>query len=358
MRLAACALLAAFQLSSAALLCARVHADALPPLQPAPDGYDWVQIWNGEWLKGWITWMRDGTLVFESETFSEVYPDWDSVVKLYTGMPHTFVLRDRTVIVALAALEDGQLRVGDRVIAPKEVLIITAGGANEWEHWDFNFKSGFTFYHSSTSQLTWSNSVWVQRENGVTRASVSYEGAIGQVDGDLTVNSHTGSGKFDILITDRVYAQPFFGSLRHDQEQNIALRATLGAGGGVRIVDAGAGSWDLEFGPAYISTLAISSEAGPVEQEEDFGLVLSTRAKFDVAKDLTLSASWMSAFTLTGTSRSYHHGTAAVEFDLTNIFSLDLSFVFDRIEQAVTTEDGRVPEQNELQVVVGLGVKL
>ena len=154
-----------------------------------------------------------------------------------------------------------------------------------------------------------------------------------------------------------LYALPFFGSLRHDLEQNIALRTTVGAGAGVRIIDADAGSWDFDLGPAYISTLPISTEAGPVEREQDLGIVVNTHAKFDIAKDVTVSASWMSAFTVTGVSRSYHHGTAVLDFELTSVFSLDLSLVFDRIEQATTTEDGRVPAQNELQIVIGLGVK-
>src|SRR3954464_9226686 len=113
----------ALGLSVSLLLCvlgARAHAEDLPALQPPSDGYDWLEMDNGEWLKGWITSMHNGTLVFESESFSELYPDWSSVVKLYTGLPHTFVLRDRTAIVALAALEDGKLRVGNRLFSPRQ----------------------------------------------------------------------------------------------------------------------------------------------------------------------------------------------------------------------------------------------
>ncbi|HKP56197.1 MAG TPA: DUF481 domain-containing protein [Polyangiales bacterium] len=347
------------------LACTPVRAEApptppapAPTIQPTSDGYEWVQMDNGEWLRGWITSMSEGTLVFESETFSELYPDWSSVVSLYTAMPHTYVLRDRTVIVGVAVLEKGKLRLADRTIDPKQVLLISAGGKNELEHWSFNFKSGATLYLAASSQFTWSNSIFVERADGITRAGLRYDGAIGAVDGALTVSSHTASLKVDILVTSRLYILPFYGILRRDKEQNIALRTTIGTGGGVRLIDIDAGSWDLELGPAYISTLPFSTETGTEIRTQDFGIVLGTRAKFDLTKDVKFSASWSSAFTVTGPSRSYHNGSAGLEIDITNIFNIDFSLIYNRIEDSTPTETGEVPPQNELQLIVSLGIKL
>jgi Protein of unknown function, DUF481 len=356
------ALFAALALHAAVSLCVpcttlRAEPPA-PPVQATSDGYEWLQMDNGEWLKGWITSMSEGTLVFESETFSELYPDWSSVVKLYTGLPHTYVLRDRTVFVGLAALEDGKLRLGTRTIDPKELFLIASGGQDEWTHWSFNFKSGLTLYLAASSQFTWNNSVSVTREDGITSSSLKYDGALGDVDGELTVSSHTGSLNIKILVTSRLYVLPFAGALRHDLQQNINLRTTLGAGAGVRLIDIAAGSWDMDLGPAYISTLPISTEEGPVLRDKDAGIILNTYAKFDLAKDLTVTASWLSAFAVTGPGRSYHSGTVAIDFELTSVFSVDFSLVFNRTEDATPTETGEVPAENELQLVVSLGVKL
>jgi Protein of unknown function, DUF481 len=331
---------------------------ATKPPEGVSDGYDWIQLYSGEWLKGWMETMREGTLYFESEVLYSLYIDWVSVVTLYSSQYHTYVFRDGTSVVAKGVLENGQLRLAGRTFSPNRVSVISAGGMHELDHWHFKLRSGLSLHHSSSSQFTWTNSTELMRDDGIRRGALRYDGTLGQVDGARTVSSHTGSLQVDIMVTSALYLLPFYGSLNHDLEQNMALRTTLGTGAGVHIVDIDGASWEVSFGPAYVSSLPITSETGAAVRSQDAGIIMNTDAEFDLTKALNIGASWQSVLTVTGTERSYHQATAELELELGNIVTLNLGLIFDRVEDPETTESGETPARNSLQLHVGLGVKL
>lgn len=320
--------------------------------------YDWIQLYSGEWIKGWMETMRDETLYFESEVLYSLYIDWVSIVTLYSAQYHTYVLRDGSTVVAKGILENGQLKLNGKYYAPNRVLLIKQGGVDEIDNWYFRLRSGLSLHNASSSQFTWSNSTELLRDDGITRAALRYDGTLGQVDGDLTVSTHTGALQVDVLITSTLYLLPFYGSVTHDYERNIELRTTLGTGAGVHIIDVDGASWEVSFGPAYVSLLPITTVNGDVARTHDLGVILKTDLDVDILKDLSLNATWLSVLTVTGTDRSYHQGIASLELELSNIVTLNLSVMFDRSEAPQTTESGETPAQNSLQLDVGLGVKL
>jgi L-alanine-DL-glutamate epimerase-like enolase superfamily enzyme len=53
-----------------------------------------------------------------------------------------------------------------------------------------------------------------------------------------------------------------------------------------------------------------------------------------------------------------HHMVTAFETELTNWLDLDLSFVWDRIQEPQPDADGNVPEQDDYYFIFGLGIDI
>ena len=58
---------------------AEEEKEAWTPPPPAPDKFDWVQLTNGEWLKGEIIVLYDGNLEFDSDELDLQTFDLDDV---------------------------------------------------------------------------------------------------------------------------------------------------------------------------------------------------------------------------------------------------------------------------------------
>ncbi|MGL4474661.1 MAG: DUF481 domain-containing protein, partial [Shewanella sp.] len=53
-----------------------------------------------------------------------------------------------------------------------------------------------------------------------------------------------------------------------------------------------------------------------------------------------------------------HHAVSTLSVELTDIFDLDLSFVWDHTQNPKANSSGVVPMQNDYQVIIGFGIDL
>jgi hypothetical protein len=187
---------------------------------------------------------------------------------------------------------------------------------------------------------------------------LKYSGSVGGAANLISTNNHTGRGQLDVSLNAWLHVIPFLGALTYDKEQNIALRAALAAGAGVSVVDTDAVSWKIDTGPGYLTNKPITVETGTPSAEKDLGIFFSTHLKIDFTDSITLKLDWLSLLAVTHIERSYHSATAALRMEITDELSIDVTTIFERVESPVSTETGRTPQSNDLQLVIGLGVKL
>ena len=67
--------------------------------RPVPDeleGWDWIKLTSGEWLKGEVKTYNKEKLDFESDELGDLTLDWDKVEELVTENLFTIRLNDRT----------------------------------------------------------------------------------------------------------------------------------------------------------------------------------------------------------------------------------------------------------------------
>ena len=90
------------------------HMKAPPPdlsWVPPADGFDWVQLKSGEWLKGWIKALQDRELEFDSEELDDLKFDWKNIRQMRS---------QRTIDVLFA---NGEKVSGPIMITPDQISV-------------------------------------------------------------------------------------------------------------------------------------------------------------------------------------------------------------------------------------------
>lgn len=322
---------------------------------------DWVRTTSGEWLRGEIKRLRDEQLEIDSEEFDLQKLDWADVADIHSPNRFLYVLDDKSVYAGTAELADGRLVVqtedGPRAFEKDRLMSVVPEHRSELSKWTFKLSLGGTVRRGNTDSVDLSGYSRLRREDAFNRITFEYNGAYGLVSEDVNTHRHRGNAEWNIFVSPLFYVTPFYGQGQYDKLQNIKFRGVALAGAGIHAVDLPNLEVDFEAASGYVSTTFISVEPGA----ESFidGALVQPRVivDWDITDDIEFELNWSSSLMVTDLADSYHHGTARLEIELTDVLDLDLSAIYDRFESPVTDEEGRTPVKNDLATTVGLGLE-
>jgi hypothetical protein len=340
-------------------------AAAWDAVRPPTDKFDWLRTTSGEWLKGTLKVLYSGSLEFDSDEFGLLTLDWDDVAILL-GHGHKRVRLDAQ---GEPVTVDGMVKVTkDKVIVEtaegtrefdRSLLIsITPGAVKEVDNWSAKISLGLNFSRGNTDQTDFTAKFDVRRRTPNNRVVLTYLGNFAATGSLQTVNNHRLNGFFDIFAKKSYFWRPVFAEYYRDPFQNIDYRGTLGFGGGYHIIDTPKTTWDVSGGPAYRATRFVSVQPGDSQKVSTPALVASTF--YDTALNKTVDFNVRYQFNLVNqVSGTYtHHAIATFEIALTSILDFDISFVWDRTQDPQARSDGTIPDQDDLQMLLTLGVDI
>ena len=116
--------------------------------------------------------------------------------------------------------------------------------------------------------------------------------------------------------------------------------------------------WDITPGLAYQYTQNVSVEPGQDTDNSTPAFVLGTVYDTELTKKIDFNASYRFYVVNQESGKYTHHASAALEIELTRRLDLDLSFVWDRIQDPKPEDDGRVPNQDDFYFFFGIGFEL
>ena len=211
------------------------------------DGFDWIQLKSGEWLKGKVKSLQEEKLEFDSEELNLFTFDWKDI--------HT-VRSPRLNSVRIEKLKpvDGSLIVTTnevQVITPTatntypraDLLTIAPTGNRELDKWSGKISAGLSFRSGNTHAT-------LQRRTPGTRLSLDYLGNYGKVNGVETEDNHWFSGQFDHFLSRRLYTRVPDIEYFRDPLQNLSHRLTVGAGVGYDLVKTPRTEWNVTVSPS------------------------------------------------------------------------------------------------------------
>jgi hypothetical protein len=92
---------------------------------------------------------------------------------------------------------------------------------------------------------------------------------------------------------------------------------------------------------------------GEEDRTEDPAVVFSSHFDTKLSKRLDWKAASSVQYASAGMT---YHVLSTLEYELTKVIDLDFTILWDRIQNPVSNETGDIPEQDDFQLSVGIGI--
>jgi hypothetical protein len=329
-----------------------------PVFVPPEDGYDWVQLTSGEWLKGEIIGLFDDKVEFDSDILDELVLDAEDVNRFYS--PRTFGISIRGY-----ELLSGQLRVDEQTVFvttdgqvqsfPREQLLaVTVSAERERDRWSGDLTLGMNVRQGNTDLIEYNAIAGLERRTPRTRAFIDYIGSFNETEGVRVDNNHRVNVVFDKFSGTRFFWRPFIGQYFRDPFQNIEHQFTLETGVGYEITDTSRTEWDVWSAVGVNDVRRVSVESGQPSKIRSPALSLGT----DFDTELTSWIDYLFSFQMTFVDEEsgdyQHHLLTTLSTDLVRNIDFDVSFVWDRTQSPPPDATGGIPKKDDFRLMVGV----
>jgi hypothetical protein len=263
-------------------------------------------------------------------------------------------------------VETGQLLVeGNSVVLIGEenqefersrVVAITAGEPKEINYWSAKVTLGANIREGNSNLAETNANVSIKRVTVKNRLRFDYLGNYNTANELITANNHRATLSWDKFLSDRFFVAPVFGEYFRDPFQNISDRLTVGTGVGYDLIDTSKIGWRVVGGPAYQETRFDDVVPGEPVSENTPALVAGTTAEVELGNAIDFTYGYRFQI-VNETSGTYtHHMVTGFELELTSLLDLDITLVWDRIEDPRPNSDFTVPKSDDFRLILGLGV--
>ena len=332
---------------------------------PSAVDFDWVQLTSNEWLKGEIKGMYKDSLEFDSDKLDLLDIDWEDV-KVLRGY------RISNVNIEDVGATHGKLEItGDTVqiisdygteeYDRSQLISFAPGGEREADLWSAKVTLSLDVKSGNTGQLDYTAKASIKRRASRTRFLLDYIGNLSKTDGGgttdnlvETVNNHRVTANFDYYKTRYFFYNPVFAELFRDPFLNIDMRVQIGAGLGYTVIDDGTSELSFSGGPAYVKTDFVSVAPGENESEATGALVIRTNYDTELTSTLDFIARYNIQYGNKDSGGYTHHAIATLESEITGKLDIDISFIWDRIDNPTEDAEGNAPVPDDYRMTVGL----
>jgi putative salt-induced outer membrane protein YdiY len=348
-------------LSTNTLALGRTNS-ALPDLSwvPPEDGFDWIQLKSGEWLKGRLQGMLQRKLDFDSDQLKLLTFDWKDIRQVRSSRYIGLLYGEKDEAWGPISITPEQVTVGGvepRTFPRSELQSITPGGSRERNYWSGKVSMGLALSAGNTKSEDYNSQISLQRRTPETRLKFDYLGNFSSADGMENANNHRVNAEFDYWLSRRLYVILPAVEFYKDPFQNIDKRATLGGGVGYDLIDRSGLEWNVSTGPAYQKTWFDSVQAGEPTTRGEAALTFGSKFDWQITRRIELILEYRGQYTSREVGETFQHTVSTLSVELTKRFDLDVSFVWDRTQSPKPDSSGAVPRQDDYRLTLGLGVR-
>ena len=246
----------------------------------------------------------------------------------------------------------------EQVSLPRDQLTgITPGGKREFDFWSGNLSVGLSLQSGNTRQATLTTSAEVARRTPATTAQLNYLGNYSEAEGVQSANNQRLNGLYDIRLNRHWFLRPAWLEYYQDELANIAQKGTFGIGLGYYIFDREGLEWLVAGGPGYQYTKFLTVEPGQSDSSSTPAAVLQTSFKADITRRLKFIETIGATLSSEEAGLYSHHAVTTLEFEIKRHLDLNVSFVWDYLQNPQTESSGTVPQHSDFRLNVGVGVK-
>jgi len=325
------------------------------------DGSDWVQLKSGEWLRGQLKYVQKKEVEFDSDEMDEQTLKLKDVSKLYTAHRVFTQFEDHKPAYGRVVISNDLVTViGPELLSLHRDLLMgitPSGGKTGINNWSGNLNLALSLQSGNNDQATLSTSAELARRTPNTTLLFDYLGNYSQVNNVQSANNDRVNAIYDIRLNQDWFIRPVQLEYYHDSLANISYRITAGVGAGYYIFDRNDLEWIVSAGPSYQYTKFSTVETNESDSASAPAAVLNSNFKYDLTRRLTLKQSWQSIFTKKDAGQYTHHSVSTLEFEIKRHLNLDVSFIWDYLQNPQARSDGEIPQNSDYYLTVGFGVR-
>jgi len=325
------------------------------------DGSDWVQLKSGEWLRGEIKYIQNKEVEFDSDELDQQTLKLKDVSKLYTAHRVFTRFEDGEPLYGTVIISNEVVMVNAQppVSMPRDALmgLTPSGGKTGIRNWSGEFNLGLSLQSGNNTQTTLSTSAELARRTPNTTLLIDYLGNYSQVNNVQSADNKRVNLSYDVRLNQDWFVRPVQLEYYQDTLANISYRLTGGVGAGYYIFDHDGLEWTVSAGPSYQYTRFENVEPGQSDTATTPAAVLNSNFEGDITHRLTFIQTWQSMFTSRQSGQYNHHAVSTLEFEIKRHLNLDVSFIWDYLQNPEARADGIVPQKSDYYLTVGFGVR-
>jgi len=339
----------------------KLDSVAAPIFAPGDESFDWIRLTSGEWLKGELRSVYRQEIEFDSDELNSLTIDWEKVERMRTADNFSVRINQNLTRTGPLTLYKEKITIGDGV--PAEVnqfglISIAPEASSRYTGWTAYISAATTLRGGISTQRDLNINAILQRRTAKRKLYFDFLTSYSETEGLVTSDSIRANTYFDLLRSQKTFIRAASIEFFRDPVQNIDRRWTLGSSYGYYFVDQPKKTWDVSIGPALQRIEYL--EVGPNGQSiiEEPAIVFASQFDWEVTKRLDLWGNYSIQFTKDQEGATTHALTK-LKYELTRYLDLDVSLLWDRIndqQRAPDDPDVESPSADDFRLTIGIGL--
>jgi hypothetical protein len=324
------------------------------------DGFDWLQLTSGEWLKGHLNYVQERKVSFESDKLDDLTLKLKNVSGLFTAEPVQTRFEGTQRVPGKVAMDKDIVHIDgpEQVSLPRSDLLgITPGGEAWLDTWSGKFVLGYALQSGNTNAQSLNVNAELDRRLPSQALELSYLGDYNEVNNSIDQNDHRVAGLYDVRLNQDWFVRVAQLEYYRDPPSNIDDRVTGNLGIGYNFYNGDDLTWYVLAGPAYQYTQFVSVEDDEPHYAQTPAGVFASVLKADLTSRTNLKLAYEGIFTDERAGRYSHHAVSTLEFKITHVVVLDLSLIWDFLDHPQARANGNIPDNTDLRLNVGVGLQ-
>jgi hypothetical protein len=344
---------------------ARAADSAWDKFVPPPDNkFDWIQLTNGEWLKGEFKVLYDYEVEFDSDELDLQTFDLEDVKQIRTHKAISIRIEDPELSDDPIIAEGLLIMIGDKIIMTEgdetrefkrnQLVSIAQTDKKEIDLWSFSISLGANIRGGNTETTDLNLQANAKRRTASSRLILDYFGNYSKAEGIETSNNHRLKGYRDSFISKIFFWRQLVGEYYRDRFKNIDHQLSLASSLGYHIIKTSKTEWDITGGLGGRYTKFVSVEPGQSIDNTSPSLGAGTMYDTELNKWMDFLVDYSFQIVNDESGRYTHHFITTLSTEFIGDMDLDVSFVWDRVQDPQPNSDGSVPKKDDYQLIVGV----
>ena len=304
--------------------------------------------------------MYDGKLEFDSDELGIHTFDFADIKELRTSrVVQVGFTTDRAPLIGRLVVDGAAARIvaeaGETAFARSEILTIVVGAAREIDYWSGYANVGGNIRSGNSDQVDYTARLGTMRRAVRDRTAFEYLGNITRINSEDTSNNHRVTLGWDRFLSKRLFLNLVGLEWYRDPFQNVANRWTVTAGLGYQILDTPRTTWSATAGPAWQSNDWDSVPPGDEDSVGSFALRIGTLFDHEFTGRSTSTPTTARSSPRRRPAATPTTSTRDWSIELIGDLDVNVTWVWDRVQDPRPLEDGSFPKKDDTRLVFGLG---